>query len=313
MSFASPVWLLTLLALPLLAGLTVASTRRRRRYAVRFPAAAALVASVTPRPAWRRHWPAVLLFAGLTAVALAVAKPQRSVSVPIERASILLVNDVSRSMEAADVAPTRLAAAQNAAQDFLDEVPRALQVGAASFSDTAALMQAPTQERDGVRAAIAALSPDGGTATGEALDLAVRTLRPKGTAAGPPAAIVLLSDGATTVGRDPVEIAAAAARVKVPIYTVALGTPDGTVAGPNGFPIRVPPDPETLADVARTSGGRAFEVEDSDALSAIYRDLGSRLGRKNEKREITAAVAAGGLLLLAGGLAGSLRRRPVLA
>jgi Ca-activated chloride channel family protein len=312
MSFALPIGLLALLAVPLVAGLSLLARRRRRRYAVRFPAAGTLVAAAGA-PSRLRHLPLALLLCGLTLVALAIAKPQRTVAVAIERASILLVTDTSRSMLADDVAPSRLAAAQSAAKDFLDEVPDALQVGALSYSDRAALMQAPTTDRAAVAAAVDSLSANGGTATGDALDLAVKSLRSNGTASGPPSAIVLLSDGATTVGRDPVAVARAAATLKVPIYTVALGTGAGTVIGPNGMPVTVAPDPETLDAIARASGGRAFAVEDADGLSGVYRELGSKLGRRNEQREITAGVAVGGLLLLGGGLAGSLRRRPVLA
>jgi Ca-activated chloride channel family protein len=230
--------------------------------------------------------------------------------VPVEQASIMLVTDTSRSMLAEDVAPSRLAAAQEAARDFLDEVPDSLRVGALSYSDSATVAQTPTTDRAPVKAAIDGLVADGGTATGEALDVAVRALRPGGEGRTP-AAIVLLSDGKTTVGRDPVEAARIAREQGVPVYTVALGSSDGTVPGPMG-PLSVPPDPETLAQIAQASGGKAFTAEDADGLTAVYRELGSRLGTKDEEREVTAAFAAGGLVLLGLGLAGGLRARSPL-
>ncbi len=191
-------------------------------------------------------------------------------------------------------------------------MPHDVRVGALRSSDGAAVTQAPTTDRDAVRAALGTLTPDGGTATGDALDAALRALRSDG-AGGPPAAIVLLSDGATTGGREPEDVAEEAARLQVPVYTVALGTSGGTVTDPRtGQEIPVPPDPETLAAVAERSGGRAFSAEDADALTAVYRELGSRLGTKPEEREVTAAFTTAGLLLLGAGLARGVRRRAPL-
>jgi len=150
--------------------------------------------------------------------------------------------------------------------------------------------------------------PDGGTATGEALASALRTLGKRGKDS-PPAAVVLLSDGATTAGRDPLGVAREARAARVPVFTVALGTTDGMVETPDGRVLPVPPDPEALREIARLSGGRAFTAEDANALDSVYEQLGSRIGTRPERREISAGFAAAGLLLLAGALGTSLRWR----
>jgi Ca-activated chloride channel family protein len=310
MTFGAPTYLLALLVVPLLAAAIAVAARRRRKFAVRFPAMRALTASAGPSRPWRRRVPVALTLLGAAALGLALAKPQTTVAVPVERASIMLVTDVSGSMAADDVSPSRLAAAQAAAKEFVDEVPDSVQVGLVSFSDGSAVTQQPTQDHDAVKAAIDSLGAQGGTATGEALDTAIKALRPSGQPRTP-AAIVLLSDGATTVGREPVPVAQEAKRVGVAVNTVALGTPDGMLMTPRGA-VAVPPDPETLAQIASSSGGRAFAAEDADGLQAVYRELGSQLGTKDEQREVTAAFAAGGLLLLGAGLAGGLRNRPTL-
>ena len=303
MSFAAPLFLLALLALPVAAALHVLAQRRRRRYAVRFPGAP-LAALASPAAArWRRHLPAALLAAGAAALALALARPEATVAVPVEQASVILVTDTSRSMTATDVAPDRLSAARAAAERFLDEAPEALRVGAVAFSDTSYVLQPPTTDHEQVRAALAGLVADGGTATGDGLDAALRALEPAEGDRRPPAAVVLLSDGKQTTGRNATEVAQEAGRLKVPVYTVALGTPDGVVDGI----LRVPPDPEALAEIARASGGQAFEASDADQLTAVYERLGSQLGTREETREITAAFAGAGILLLGGALIGSVR------
>jgi Ca-activated chloride channel homolog len=303
MSFAAPLFLLGLLTLPLGAALHALAQRRRRRYAVRFPGAsvAALAAAAAPR--WRRHVPTALLAAGAGALVLALARPEATVAVPVEQASVVLVTDTSRSMTATDVAPDRLAAARSAAERFLDEAPEELRVGAVSFSDTARVLQPPTTDHEQVRAALGGLVADGGTATGDGLDAALGALESAEGSRRPPAAVVLLSDGKQTAGRDAIAVAQEAGEQRVPVYTVALGTPDGVVDGS----LRVPPDPEALAQIAQASGGESFEVTDGDELTAVYERLGSQLGTREETREVTAAFAAAGILLLGGALAGSVR------
>jgi Ca-activated chloride channel family protein len=313
-SFASPVYLAALALVPLALGAYLLAQRRRRRYAVRFPAVSVLAPLIPAAAAWRRRAPLALFLAALTALALALARPQATVAVPQEQASIVLVTDVSRSMLAEDVDPSRLEAARSAALDFVDKVPDAAKVGVVGFSTDPHTLEAPTDDHAEVRQVIEDLSADGGTATGDALAAALAMLNKQddGDSSSkrskrPPAAIVLLSDGETTTGRDPTEVARTARRQHIPIYTVALGTEDATIELPGGTVVPVPPDPETMAQIARLSGGRAFQAEDGGDLADIYKSLGSRVATKKEKREITAAFAAGGGLLLAAAAAFGLR------
>jgi Ca-activated chloride channel family protein len=211
-------------------------------------------------------------------------------------------------MAASDVPPSRLDAAQEAAQTFVDEVPEELRVGLVAFNEAPQMLATPTRDREPVRIAIDSLRTGPGTGTGEGLAQALRAIREDGAGGRgrPPAAIVLLSDGKTTTGRDPVTVAREARRLGVPISTVALGTDDGFVSIGGGL-VPVPPDRETMRQVARLSGGRAYDVTDGDKLSSVYERLGSRLGNETEEREMTAAFAAGGLLLLLAGVLTSLR------
>jgi Ca-activated chloride channel family protein len=308
-----PLFLLLLALIPLGWAFLQLTARRRRRYAVRFPAAPVLAGVLVRPPAWRRRLPAALLALAVAALAVALARPERTVEVAVEQASVMLVTDASGSMEATDVRPTRLAAAVDSAQAFLDKVPAATRVGLVAYSTAPYAAQAPTTNRDLVRATLDSLSADGGTATGDALAAALSALGrnpdvpPDPNAHKPPAAIVLLSDGKSMGGRDTDDVARSAGRLRVPIYTVALGTPDGVVPGPFGEAIPVPPDPDQLRRIARFSGGRFFAVADADRLDAVYKTLGSQLGTKPRKREITAAFAGLGLLLLA--IAGTLSVR----
>lgn len=313
MNFGHPLFLLGLLLVPLLVAAQMASRRRARRYAVRFTALPALKAAVaaSPRTAWMRHVPAALLLAALASLVFALAKPQKTVAVPVERGSIMLVTDHSRSMQATDVVPDRLRAAQAAATKFLSEVPSAVRVGVVTFSNAADAVQAPSSDHSEAQRVIDAQVADGATASGDALQVALDTLTAdKVNGKRPPAAIVLLSDGKTTTGRDPVEVARTAGKLHIPIFTVALGTADATVPNPGfGPPLPVPPDPESLAEIAQVSGGRAFTAEDSSRLASIYKALGSQLGTKNVKQEVTSSFALIGLGLLLGGAALSVRTR----
>jgi len=314
MSLASPIALLFLLAVPAAIAAHVAAQRRRRRYPIRYPALATLAAVIPREPAWRRHLPAALLALAIAVLALALAKPQRTVAVALERASVVLVTDVSRSMSANDVSPSRLEAARSAAESFVDRVPDGLRVGLVSFSDTAQTLQTPTTDHEAVQGALQTLQPLNGTATGAGLDSALDALELPGDdpTAHPPAAIVLLSDGKATDGSAADTAAAQARERNVPIYTVALGTPDGTIPQPNpngaGATVPVPPDPEALKRIAEESGGTAFRAEDADELSGVYERLGSQIGSKRERREITSLFAGGALLLLGGAIITSLGR-----
>jgi Ca-activated chloride channel family protein len=304
-SFASPAFLLTLLLVPL-AALAYVLARRRRRYAVRFPGVAT-VASIAPRSSqWRRRVPLALFLAALAALALASARPNTTVAVPREEATIVLVTDVSRSMLADDVTPSRLDAARESARRFVDELPDGIRIGVVAFAEAPHTIEAPTDDRDQVLATIDSLAADGGTATGDGLAAGLQMVDGDGEPKNP-AAIVLLSDGKATTGRDPLGVARAARKLRIPVNTVALGSEGAVITGPDGSLIPVPPDPETMRAIARISGGRAFEAENADELSGVYQSLGSRVATREEKREITAAFAAGGMVLLLAAAAFALR------
>jgi Ca-activated chloride channel family protein len=307
MSFQAPLFLLGLGVIPLTLLALFAARRRPARYVIRFPAAATLAAVVGRTGRARRVIPPALLCLSLAGLVLALARPEATVAVPIEKASVMLVTDTSGSMNASDVSPTRLAAAQSAAMRFLDRVPKSLQTGLVAYADGPHTVLRPTQDREAIKAGVQALQANGGTATGDALASALNALG-KRDSKSPPAAIVLLSDGASKTGRDPAQVAREARAAGVPIYTVALGTADGIVQA-GGQTLAVPPDPQALAEVAALSGGRAFAAEDSSALDQVYQTLGSRIGTKKEKREVSAGFAAAGLLLLGGAAFTSLRWR----
>ena len=309
MSFVSPLALLVLFAVPLALLAHVAAGRRRRRYPVRFPALATLAAVAAPEPRWSRHLPFGLLALAIAALAISLARPEKTVQVAVERASVVLVTDISRSMSATDVSPSRLEAARGAAESFLGKVPGELRVGLVAFSDSAQTLQTPTTDHDAVRTALGTLQPIAGTATGAGLGTALNDLKVRAgdnSARRPPAALVLLSDGSATDGGAADRVAEQAKRLRVPIYTVALGTPDGTIEI-QGRTLRVPPDPDALERIATTSGGQAFRAEDSDQLDAVYDRLGSQIGTKPEKREISSSFAGAALLLLGAALVSSLR------
>jgi Ca-activated chloride channel homolog len=309
-SFAAPAFLLGLLAVPLGIALYALHRRRARRYAVRFTGVPVLAGLLEPGARWRRHLPAGLFLVALAALAIALARPQATVAVPGRQASVVLVTDASRSMRAADVEPSRLDAARAAGERFLDRVPDPVRVGLVGFSERPHTLEPPTDDRDEVRSALDGLAADGGTATGDALAAALAMLdREDRGRRRPPAAVVMLSDGKATTGRDPVEVARLARRQRVPVYTVALGTPEGVIPGSAfGGSLPVPPDPETLRRIAHVSGGRAFTAERADELSTVYERLGSRIAVRTEEREITAGFAAGGIALLLAAAALGVRR-----
>jgi Ca-activated chloride channel family protein len=256
----------------------------------------------------------MLAFAlALALVLVAAAKPQTTVAVPVEHASILLMTDVSGSMQAQDVQPTRLIAVRRAATTFVDTVPKQVNVGVMAFNQTPTILQSPTTDRIAVKSALQRLKSSGGTATGEAVRAAIRilTATPGVTGKPPPAAIVLLSDGKSTTGVEPLTAAQEAGRRHIPIYTVALGTASGTITVPRpsgGTETRqVPPDPATMRQMASASGGQSYQAVDARRLSQVYERLGSQLGRKNEPRQISSLFAAAALAFVLAGAALTLR------
>jgi Ca-activated chloride channel family protein len=314
-SFGAPLVLVLLVAIPVLVALYGAHQRDRHRVAAAF-AAPAMAPSVTPnRPRWRRHAPMLVILLALAILILAAARPQKTVAVPVERASIMLITDVSGSMQATDVRPTRLVAARTAAKRFVAKVPKTVNVGVMALSSKPRVLASPTRDRVAIDQALDQLTARGGTGTGEAITAATNILKRQPGVNGkrPPSAIVLLSDGAATGTIDPVSAAQAARKLHIPIYTVALGTQEGTITvprpgGQGGTETRrVPPDPQSLAEVAKASGGKTYTAADASKLSDVYKSLGSLLGTKNEKRQVTAGFAGGALVLLLLGAAMSLR------
>jgi Ca-activated chloride channel family protein len=212
-------------------------------------------------------------------------------------------------MLARDVAPDRLTAARRAAQAFVDAVPDDLRVGALAFNHAPTVLESPTRDHEAVREALGRVRAAGSTATGDALAAALRLVRPEGGRAAP-AAVVLLSDGESVRGRDVLAVAREAAQARVPVYTVALGTPGGTIEGrtPSGGTVtrRVPPDVATLREVARRTGGEAFAIEDAEELERVFARLGSQVATERREREVSGLFAGGALVLLAGGVLASL-------
>lgn len=308
MSFSSPLVLIGLLAVPVLVVWYLGQQRRRRGAAAAF-ASPRMTDSVTPRrPGWRRHAPMLIFAIAIALLIAAAARPQRTVAVPVNSAAIMLANDISSSMSATDVKPSRLGAAQKAASRFVSEVPGGAQVGLIEFARRPILLQSPTTNHTLTLGAIAGLRPGGGgTAIGEAITTALHSLTtlPRKGGKRPPGAIVLLSDGTSNVGPGPLAAARQAKADHIPIYTISLGTSHGTIPITRKGQTTTAPVPvssQELSQIAQASGGQAYTAADSAKASAIYQHLAVQLGHKKVKREITADVAGGGLvLLLAGG------------
>ena len=324
MSFGTPAALLGLLVVPALVALIVVGERRRKAQGARFGTPALVAASApAPRPI-RRLLPSALALVALAALIVGVARPRATLSVPGRQATVILALDTSRSMAATDVKPSRLAAALAAARAFLDVAPDGYSIGIVSFSTRASVVLPPTTDRLAARNALAQITLGSGTALGDAIDRSVEAARPGASSRqpspknAPPATVLLLSDGEQTSGdRQPLDAAAQAHRLGVPVNTVALGTRDAIVQVPlrNGLKeqVTVTPDPKTLREIARITGGRYAAAPTAERLKQVYRDLGSRLGKKREKREVTAAFAGVGvaLLLVASGLSLAWTRRPL--
>jgi Ca-activated chloride channel family protein len=301
MTFGSPVLLAGLALVPILL-VAYLVHERRARARTRALVAPALAAAVTPRRAgWRRHVPVI---GGLTALAIllaSLAKPQTTVAVAVEQARVVIATDRSGSMEAKDVAPDRLTAARNAGIDFVDSVPDGVKIGAIAFNQAPTVLTSPTDDKGDVKAAIKSIQAAGTTATGDALAQAIKLLQGGGKA---PSAIVLLSDGKSVRGQDVLTVARQAKAAKIPVYTVSLGTASGTITTKSGTS-PVPPDTETMKQVASITGGKAYSISDAEELSQVYEQLGSKLTKKDKKQDVTSEFAGGALLvLLLGSLAG---------
>ncbi len=310
MNFLAPGRLALLLLVAALAGLYVWVQRRRRPAAVRFTNLALLAEVAPARPGWRRHVPAAAVALALAALAVSIAQPVHQVRVPKEAATIMLVIDVSASMDATDVAPTRLEAAVASAKTFVTDLPPQVRLGLESFSRGTQVITSPTVDHQAVTDGIDRLLLGTGTATGDAIYTALDALAAANDTAGASAtqkggsAIVLLSDGVPTVGRPVAGAAQEAANQGVPISTIAFGTANGTVTV-QGRMISVPADPDTMASIAETTHGKFFQAASAKQLRSIYKDIGTRVGYDTEQHDasgpiLTLAVVA---LLAASGLA----------
>ena len=302
MSFAAPWFLLGLMAVPVLVWAYWARERQRAAAGAAFVSAPLRPSVVRWRPGWRRHVPIGLAALSLAVLLFALSRPERTVAVPAEQARIILATDTSGSMQATDVEPSRITAIKEAGNEFLDKVPRKVRVGAVVFDHRAQLAQTPTVDRGLVREVVDNIEPGGGTATGDALQVSLDALKGRPNERRPPGAIVLLSDGKATAGRDPVRMAQEARKLKIPIYTVALGTPDGEIQvkqrGGTTRTEKVPPDVPTMERIAQLSGGESYQIDDAGELSNVYKKLGSQVALKDEKREVTSWLAALALALL---------------
>jgi Ca-activated chloride channel family protein len=329
MSFGHPLLLLTLLLLPLFVLAYLLVERRRARYAVTFTNLDVL-ASVAEARSVRRYIPPALFLVALGFLCIALARPHRSTLVASDKATVILVVDVSGSMHATDVKPTRLGAAQAAVQTFLERVPKRVKVGLIAFSSEPQVAAPPTTDRDLVKRSLDELDfmqAYGGTAIGDAIAAAVelgkktvgddrhrQTIAYTVASKNPLVSILFLSDGKQTRGSlSPIAGALQAKAAGYPVYTVALGTPTGTLDRPFGFGggvpsrIPVPPDPATLHAIASTTGGKFFNATSADVLQNAYKELGSKLGRVPGTREATnEAVLLAAIALVAAGILSAL-------
>jgi Ca-activated chloride channel family protein len=321
MSFGAPLWLLLLLLVPIAMFLYIAAQQRRTKYAVRFTNLALLANVVSETPRWRRHVPPALLLGALALLLMGVARPERNVEVAREQATVILVMDVSGSMNAEDVEPTRLVAAKQAAAAFLEDIPPGFRVGMVSFAEYASVVLPPTHDRELANDAVLRLQAIGGTAMGDAIVLALQAARepedfgaeptpepdPSATEEDglPPTVLLLLSDGFNTAGfADPIAAAEQASDLGIKIFTVALGTENGFVdlydeESGRFQRVFVPPDEETLEDVATITEAEFFSALSGDELTQVYESLSSQLGHEVEKQEITWWFAGFAALLLA--------------
>ncbi|MCD7442028.1 VWA domain-containing protein [Streptomyces lincolnensis] len=298
MGLRSPGWLLLLAPLVALIAAYLVVQRRRGRYAVRFTNLDLLDKVAPSRPGWRRHVPAGAFCATLALLVLGFARPTADVQVPRERATIVVAFDTSGSMEATDVEPTRFIAAQRAALAFIDRLPERFNTGLVAFSGSATVAVPPTTDRVMLSTAVQQLTTGQGTAIGEAVIAArnaIRALDRQAETEPPPAHIVLLSDGTNTVGRSVESAAEEVAAERIPVSTIAYGTPEGTVDLGDGRTLQVPVDGPALENLASRTGGDYHEAATGEELQAVYEDIGSSVGYRTEEREIWQWFVAGGL------------------
>jgi Ca-activated chloride channel family protein len=309
MNFQSPLLLLGLLAVPLLIGLYLVNQRRRRAYAVRFTNVGLLSQVIGKGPGFRRHIPAILFIAGLAGLLLALARPQATIRIPKGQTSVVLAVDVSGSMAATDVSPTRMEAAISAGRTLIDKLPGNADVSLVIFNSQAQVASPLTSDKGSVKDTLGTLGPGGGTAIGSAIQVAVAQLAnivdPNSAKSQHYAIVVLLTDGSSNTGVDPMEAATNAAQSHIPVDTVGVGQRNQTTLL-GGRPVDGV-DEQTLQQIATATGGHYYFAADEGQLNKIYSDLGSHIGWVNSKVDLTAPILGAGILIVVIGALFSLR------
>ncbi len=305
MSFQSPWLLVGLLAVPLLIGLYLASQQRRREYTVRFTNLALLQQVMGKGPGFRRHLPAILFIAGLAGLLLSMARPQATIRIPKGQTSVMLAVDVSGSMAATDVQPTRIEAAVNAGRTLIDRLPSNAQVGLVIFNSQAQVVAPLTSDKGSVKDVLGSLTPGGGTAIGDGIQVAVAQLTsivdPNGPKSQHYAVVVLLTDGSSNTGVDNMTAAANAAQAHIPVNTIGIGARNQTVMVHGQAVDGV--DEQSLQAIAAATGGHYYYAQDEGQLSQIYSELGSHIGWTTTKLDLTVPLLAlGTIIVVIGGL-----------
>lgn len=302
MTFQQPAFLLGLLVVAALVGLYALAQRRRRQFTLRFTDVALLQSVIGKRPGWRRHLPPALFLLGAAGLVTAMAGPILNLEVARNDASVMLVIDTSGSMGATDVTPTRLDAAKTAAHTLIDQLPGNTRVGLVSFSSAAVIAAPMSDDKASVLAAVDTLQVGGATATGDALTIALNALTSANRSSGgskPPAMIVLLTDGVTNRGSDPVQAAAQARTAGAVIQTVGIGTRNGTVQV-HGQDIGGV-DETALTSIATTTGGKYYFAEAAGKLSQIYAALGSQFAWRRVRFDLTIPLIILGTVIVVAG------------
>jgi len=327
MTFLWPTALWLLAALPVLIGLYAWALRRRKKLALQYSSLSLIREALSPGQSLRRHIPPALFLAAMAGMLLAGARPAAIVTLPSQHETVILAMDVSGSMRAEDVKPNRLVASQAAARAFIGDTPRSTRVGIVAFAGSASLVQAPTSNREQAMAAIEQFQLQHATAVGSGILVSLKAIFPdaefdpfnmkprlRNAAAGGSApvkpgsygsaAIILLTDGQTTTGPDPIEAARVAAERGVRVFTVGVGTPEGEILTGEGWSIRVRLDEDALRQIAEATGGEYFYAGTAADLKKVYQALNSKLVMEKQETEITAlfAVAAAALALLSAAL-----------
>ena len=323
MTFLWPAMLTSILGLPVLIYLYLRMIRRRQQIAARFGSMGLVSGASGAQAERRRHLPPLLFLLGLLILSIALARPQAVVGLPRMEGTVILAFDVSGSMAAEDLHPTRLAAAKSAAQAFVARLPASVQVGVVAFSDSGFSVQAPTNEEQDILTSIHRLTTQSGTSLGQGIYASLHSIlvsmgadatepgldplpeafraAPTGAAPGeayPSSVIVLLSDGENTTSPDPIEAAQITANYGVRIFTVGIGSPQGVTLEVNGFMVHTQLQEALLQEIALLTGGEYFNAQESDELLAVYENLIPQLVTRPEKIEVTSLFAGAGLLTI---------------